>query len=125
MFFENIGVASDLALKQCLLYRPSVAVRDHASIPPHSPNHRPFRERGLHHVAPFHLALPQDRGHQAAHRLVVEIGEMEQELDETEARVQQERYRGAEAEADLDDATENEATPEAIVAAHPYQRAPR
>ncbi len=50
---------------------------------------------------------------------------MEQELEEIEARVQQERCRGAEAEADLHDATENEATPEAIVAAHPYRRARR
>ena len=50
---------------------------------------------------------------------------MEQQLEEIEARVPQERYRGAEAEADLDDATENEATQEAIVAAHQYRRARR
>ena len=50
---------------------------------------------------------------------------MEQQLEEIEARVPQERYRGAEAEADLDDVTENEATQEAIVAAHQYRRARR
>ena len=50
---------------------------------------------------------------------------MEQELPEIEARVPQEHYRGVGAEADLDDATENEATPEAIVAAHQYRRARR
>ena len=116
--YKNISCESDLALKQCLLHHPSVAVRGHASIPPHSPNHRPFQEQGHHRVAPSHLVLLQDQGHQAAHRPVVQIGETGQELEEVEARVPQERYRGAEAETDLDDATENEATPEAIVAAH-------
>ena len=50
---------------------------------------------------------------------------MEQELEGIEARVLQERYRGAEAGADLDDATKNEATQEAIVKAHHYRRVRR
>lgn len=124
-FRENIHIGPDLASKQCLLHHQSVAVRDHASIPPRSPNHRPFREQGLHHVAPSHLVRPQDRGHQAAHRLVVGKREMGQELEEIEARAPQERCRVAEAETDLHDATENEAIPEAIAAAHQYRRAQR
>ena len=124
-FFENIHYGSDLASKQCLLHRPSVAVRDHASIPPRSPSHRPLQEQDRHHVAPSHLVLPRDQGHQAAHRLFVGKGEMGQELEEIEARVPQERCRAAEAESDLHDATENEVIPEAIAGAHQYRRARR